>query len=74
MLRNIKNAPLKKHAHVLKTKSWDVTLQELHQFIRLGIARGVTGGRIFPVKSLRGRLGDVQCFLTPWREIAFYKL
>ena len=62
MLRNIKNTTLKKHAHVLKTKNWDGTLQELHQFIRLVIARGVRVGRIFPVKSLRRKTWGFSMF------------
>ena len=52
----------------------DVFLYELDNFIGLVVARGVIGGRHFPLKSFWESCGVVKCFRKQCLEIDFLKL
>ena len=51
MLRNIKKCTVEEGRRRTGDQTWDVSLHELHKFIGLVVARGVIGGRSFPLKS-----------------------
>ena len=51
MLRNIKKCSIEEGRRRTGDQTWDVSLHELDKFIRLVVARGVIGGRNFPLKS-----------------------
>ena len=62
MLRNIKKCTVEEGRRQTGDQTWDVTLHELDQFIGLVVARGVIGGRNFPLKSLWGKSWGCQMF------------
>ena len=62
MLRNIKKCSIEEGRRRTEDQTWDVTLHELDQFIGLVIARGVIGGRNFPLKKFWGKLWGCQMF------------
>ena len=51
MLRNIKKGTVEKEQRRFGDQTWDVFLHEFDKFFGLVVARGVIGGRNFPLKS-----------------------
>ena len=62
MLRNIKKYTVEEGRRRTGDQTWDVTLDELDQFIGMVTARGVTGGCNFPPKILWGKSWGSQVF------------
>ena len=52
MLRNIQKRTISEAHCVTGNNSWTVTLDEMDKFTELIVARGVSGDRTFPIKSI----------------------
>ena len=52
MLRHIRKCTITELQRVTGNDKWSVSLDELDKIIGLVVARGVIGGRTFPIKNL----------------------
>ena len=75
MLKNIKKCIVEEGRRRTGDQTWNVSLHELDKFIGLVVARGVIGGRNFPLKSFWVKLCGCQMFLqiTPRDTLEVYK-
>ena len=74
MLRNIKKCTVEEGRRRTGDQTWDVSLDKLDKFIGLVVARGMIGGRNFPLKSFWEKSWGCQMFLQAMPRDRFVEI
>ena len=74
MLRNLKKCTVEEGRRRTGDQTWDVSLHELDKSIELVVARGVIGGRNFPLKSFWGKSWGCQMLLQAMPRDMFIEI